>query len=110
MSKKSRRVLCQGVKSKVRPALPVAHTTDCRVTGIDANEEGVATASQMAGESNQAERVSFTVADANVRLPFDDNTFDTVLCINSMNHFPDRLAVFREWRRVLRHSLELSAR
>src|SRR5687767_15315990 len=23
-------------------------------------------------------------------------------CIDSMNHFPDRLAVFREWRRLLR--------
>src|SRR6185503_12279552 len=35
-------------------------------------------------------------------LPFDDDFFDALLCIDSMNHFPDRLAVFREWRRVLR--------
>lgn len=27
---------------------------------------------------------------------------DAILCIDSMNHFPDRLKVFQEWRRVLR--------
>lgn len=84
------------------PALYLAKTAGCRVTGIDANEQGVTTASQMAVRSNQTQRVRFTVGDANVRLPFDDDTFDAVLCFDSMNHFPDRLAVFREWHRVLR--------
>jgi len=84
------------------PALYLADKAGCRVTGIDANEQGITTASQMAVNSNQADRVRFTVADANARLPFDDNTFDAVLCIDSMNHFPNRLAVFREWHRVLR--------
>lgn len=83
------------------PALYLARSAGCRVTGIDANEKGVATASQMAVRSNQADRVQFTVADATARLPFDDDTFDALLCIDSMNHFPNRLAVFREWRRVL---------
>jgi len=50
---------------------------------------------------NQADRVSFTVADANSRLPFVDDSFDAILCIDSMNHFPDRLKVFQEWRRLL---------
>jgi len=84
------------------PALYLAKTTGSRVTGIDANEKGVATASQMAVSSDQGQRVVFTVADANARLPFADDTFDALLCIDSMNHFPDRLAVFREWHRVLR--------
>lgn len=84
------------------PALYLAKTTGCRVTGIDANENGVATAAQMSARSSQAPRVQFTVADANARLPFGDNTFDALVCIDSMNHFPDRLAVFREWNRVLR--------
>jgi SAM-dependent methyltransferase len=56
----------------------------------------------MAAASGQSERLSFTVADATARLPFPDDTFDAALCIDSMNHFPDRLAVFKEWRRVLR--------
>jgi SAM-dependent methyltransferase len=84
------------------PALYLASTIGCRVTGIDANAAGVATASEMAVRSNQHPRVQFTVADANARLPFDDSSFDAVICIDSMNHFPDRLAVFGEWNRVLR--------
>ena len=35
-------------------------------------------------------------------LPFGDGSFDGLVCIDSMNHFPDRAAVFREWCRVLR--------
>jgi len=56
----------------------------------------------MAGAANDGARVHFQVADANARLPFEDGAFDALVCIDSMNHFPDRLAVFREWRRVLR--------
>jgi len=84
------------------PALFLARLTGCRVTGIDANELGVATASKMAEGSVEAQRVRFKVADANADLPFADETFDALICIDSMNHFPDRLAVFREWHRVLR--------
>src|SRR5947207_5646013 len=73
------------------PALYLAKRTACRVTGVDANEEGVTTASQMARTSNQSSRVCFRVADANARLPFDDNSFDAVLCIDAMNHLPARL-------------------
>ena len=84
------------------PALHLARTTGCRVTGIDANESGVATASQLAATSGEAERVRFSVANATTDLPFAADSFDALLCIDSMNHFPNRLAVFREWRRVLR--------
>ena len=84
------------------PGLYVAKRTGCSVTGIDANEAGVATATQSAADSNQTDRVTFTVANANSRLPFDDDSFDAILCIDSMNHFPDRLKVFQEWHRILR--------
>src|SRR5437868_264127 len=84
------------------PALYLAKRTACLVTGVDANEEGVTTASQMARASNQSSRVCFRVADANARLSFDDNSFDAVLCIDAMNHLPARLAVLREWQRVVR--------
>ena len=82
------------------PALYIARKTGCHVTGIDANEIGVATASRMAADSDT--HVDFRVVDANRELPFADESFDALLCIDSMNHFPDRLAVFREWHRVLR--------
>lgn len=84
------------------PASYLAKQTGCRVTGIDANESGIDTASKNAAKSNQAHQLSFKLTDANAPLPFDDNTFDALVCIDSMNHFPDRLNVFKEWHRVLR--------
>lgn len=82
------------------PARYLACKANSHVTGIDANESGVKTATET--ESQTRTRVEFKVADANAQLPFADQTFDALLCIDSMNHFPDRLNVFREWRRVLR--------
>jgi SAM-dependent methyltransferase len=84
------------------PARYVASRTGCRVTGVDANESGVTTANEAAAESSGGQRLTFQVADATARLPFDDDTFDALLCIDSMNHFPDRLSVFKDWCRVLR--------
>ncbi len=84
------------------PALYLAHQASCYVIGVDANESGVATATQSAIESNLTHRLSFKVADANAPLPFEDNAFDALVCIDSMNHFPHRLNVFQEWQRVLR--------
>ena len=84
------------------PARYVAEQTKCYVTGIDANENGVETATQSLSGSSLSDRINFRVADANAKLPFEDNTLDAVMCIDSMNHFPDRLHVFREWQRILR--------
>ena len=84
------------------PAIYVARTHGCRVTGIDANESGIATASQLAAAAGLDPRVQFRHADATGPLPFAADTFDALVCIDSMNHFPDRAAVLREWQRVLR--------
>lgn len=84
------------------PALHIARAIGCKITGIDENENGVATATQMAAKLGLSQQATFRVANANSPLPFDDVTFDALICIDSMNHFPDRLAVFKEWRRVLR--------
>lgn len=84
------------------PACYVARTTGCRVTGIDANAAGVQTATETAAKVGEAERVKFSVADANAELPFKTDSFDALLCVDSLNHFANRLGVFQEWRRVLR--------
>ena len=84
------------------PARYLARAADCRVTGIDANEAGVAAARKIAEDAGDAERVTFQLADATAPLPFESSSFDGLVCIDSMNHFPDRLSVFREWCRVLR--------
>jgi SAM-dependent methyltransferase len=84
------------------PALYLADRTSCHVTGIDNNEAGVAEATRATFHSHQSHRISFRVADATTPLPFANGTFDALMCIDSMNHFPDRLRVFQEWQRVLR--------
>lgn len=84
------------------PARYLAEHAGCRVTGLDANASGVAAALAHAAASSAGARLGFRQADATQPLPFADGAFDALLCIDSMNHFPDRLAVLREWRRVLR--------
>jgi len=84
------------------PALHLANRVGCRLTGIDANQQGVDTASRAAAAAGLDDRVQFQLGDACAPLPFADGAFDALLCIDSMNHFPDRAAVFRQWRRVLR--------
>ena len=84
------------------PALYLARRAGCRVTGIDVNHSGVATAAQGARAAGLDDRVGFRMADADTPLPFDAESFDGLLCIDSMNHLPDRLAALREWCRVLR--------
>jgi SAM-dependent methyltransferase len=83
------------------PALHLARTHGCRITGIDVNAEGLTTAREAALAANIA-NADFRSADVNQRLPFDAETFDAIMCIDSMNHFRDRLAVLREWHRVLK--------
>ena len=73
------------------PALYLARKTGCEVTGVDLNPYGVATAGHAVTSSGAAARVRFRMADANSTLPFADGSFDALLCIDSMNHFPNRL-------------------
>jgi SAM-dependent methyltransferase len=83
------------------PALYLAKKFKCRITGLDINEEGIKTASQSAVNANVT-NAKFQLANVDERLPFDDETFDAVMCTDSMNHFRDRLSYFREWHRVLK--------
>ncbi|HKQ57086.1 MAG TPA: methyltransferase domain-containing protein [Candidatus Eisenbacteria bacterium] len=84
------------------PALHLTRTTGCRVIGIDSNASGVATASRLAADARLGERARFVEADAGTALPFESEAFDAILCIDAMNHLPERAAVLAEWRRLLR--------
>lgn len=84
------------------PALHLARRTGCRVTGVDVNSVGVATANALATRARVADRLRFMVADATRPLPFEDNSFDALLCIDSMNHFPNRSESLTEWCRILK--------
>lgn len=83
------------------PALYIAQTHGCSVVGVDINQEGVDNANQLAAARGIA-NASFRIANVDKRFPFDDSTFDAVICVDAANHFPDRLHVLNEWTRVLK--------
>lgn len=84
------------------PAIFLADLFGGRVTGVDINAHGIATAVRRVQASGLAHRVAFEEVDADGRLPFPDRTFDAILCVDSANHFPHRLWVLNEWHRVLK--------
>ena len=79
----------------------LARKFSCQIIGIDINEEGIKTANQQALDDH-IKNVEFQFANMNERLPFEEETFDAIMCVDSMNHFRDRLGSFQEWRRVLK--------
>ena len=83
------------------PALYLARKFRCLITGLDINEDGIKTANQQALDSGIT-NARFQLADVNQRLPFDDETFEAVMCVDSMNHFRNRLGYLKEWQRVLK--------
>jgi SAM-dependent methyltransferase len=83
------------------PALYLAKKFGCRITGLDINEEGIKTANQHTVDANIPD-VTFQLVDINLGLPFEEETFDAVMCMDSMNHFRDRLGYLHEWQRVLK--------
>jgi SAM-dependent methyltransferase len=80
----------------------MARETGARCTGVDINEQGIEAAVKSAQRQDLTSRVSFQLGDAARRLPFPDESFDAIFCNDAINHFPGRLAVLREWFRVLR--------
>lgn len=83
------------------PALFMAQETGCRATGADIHQAGVDAANARAHELGLSARVRFVCADARERLPFEDETFDALTCIDSFNHMYERDGVLAEWHRVL---------
>jgi SAM-dependent methyltransferase len=84
------------------PAVYLAATRGCHVTGVDINEHGIGNAARLAAAKGVADRVTFQAVDASRRLPFPDASFDVVLSNDAMCHIPDRRAVLADWYRVLR--------
>ena len=84
------------------PALYLARTTGARVTGLDVSAAGVTAGTAQARAQRIDHLVRFLQADATRPLPFAAGRFDAVVCIDAINHLPDRAAVLAEWHRVLR--------
>ncbi len=84
------------------PALFLAREIGCRVTGIDVDEAGIRAGENLARQFGLADTVSFRRADVAEPLPFAEATFDALVCMDALCHFPQRSRLFAEWRRILR--------
>jgi SAM-dependent methyltransferase len=81
----------------VTRALARALPREVEITATDLNQAMVDFAAAQPG----AERVTWRQADAQA-LPFADGSFDAVLCQFGAMFFPDRVAAYRETKRVLK--------
>lgn len=84
------------------PAFFLSELYGCRVTGIDINDHGISVAADRAAARGFSGRLNFLLVNADAPLPFPDQCFDAIVCIDSANHFPHRLQVLKEWYRVLK--------
>ena len=71
------------------------------VAGVDSSSEMVEQARARNMEAIESGRVNLWRGSVE-RLPFEDDTFDKALAINSMQVWPDAVAGLREVRRVLK--------
>jgi SAM-dependent methyltransferase len=86
------------------PALHLARLTGCEVVGVELHEAAVASGNQSAHEAGLERRATFVQADAGEALPFEEGAFDAIVCIDAINHLPDRNRVLADWARLLRPS------
>jgi hypothetical protein len=79
----------------------VAQHFGCDVTGVDYSAENCARANEIAKAGGKSSKTRFVEGDAEA-LPFDDDSFDIVICECSLCLFPNREKALAEMRRVLR--------
>ncbi len=82
-------------------ALHLAKTFGCQVVGVDFGFDMVYRANQAAAAEGLGDRVRFERGDAE-HLPFDDATFDAIICECAFCTFPDKPAAASEFVRVLK--------
>ena len=83
-------------------ALLFARKAGCRVVGTDVNAEGIRAANESARSAGLDGRVTFRLLNAGESLPFEAESFDAIYSNDAMCHLPGRLAVLREFHRVLK--------
>jgi SAM-dependent methyltransferase len=80
-------------------------SANVHAVGVDLSEQDLQTATERFKEfeepGNAAKSVTFQKANA-LALPFDDNSFDKVICSEVLEHIPDYQGVLAEIRRVLK--------
>ncbi len=82
-----------------KTACAFARRWGARVAGVDLSPRMVEWAKETARRQGVADRVEFKTADAR-QLPFEDATFDAVICESVLAFVPDKANALREFRRV----------
>lgn len=82
-------------------ARALAEAFGCHVTGLDLTPSFCAAATELSRWTGLDASTSFRVGDA-CALPFDDDSFDAAITIHAAMNIPDKPAVYREARRVVR--------
>lgn len=84
------------------PTLHIVRETGCSAVGIDIDQQAIAEARAQSQTEGLQDRVTFEQMDASEPLPFSDESFDGLICIDAITHLPDRARVFDDWFRVLK--------
>ena len=84
------------------PALRIAAKTGCSLVGIDLHEGAILMAKSLAAQWKLKNDVEFRVVNASEPLPFPDGHFDGIICVDAINHIPDRPSVLAQWARLLK--------
>ena len=84
------------------PALRIAAITNCSVVGVDFHERAVSAARTLTAERRLEHLAKFQHANASATLPFPDHSFNALVCIDAINHLPDRPRVLADWARLLK--------
>ena len=82
-------------------AMLAAHEFGCEVVGLEYGTGAVDAARVQASAMGLEDRVRFETGDAEA-LPFEDSSFDLVLCECSLCTFPDKPQAAAEFSRVMR--------
>ncbi len=82
-------------------AIHLAETFGCTVVGVDFGQENVREANEIAVSKALSARVRFQQGDAE-RLPFEDASFDAIICECAFCTFPDKPTAAHEFARVLK--------
>jgi len=84
------------------PALRIATKTGCSLVGIDLHEQAISTAKSLAAQRHLKNDAEFRIVNASEPLPFPDSHFDSITCVDAINHIPNRPSVIVQWARLLK--------
>lgn len=83
-------------------SLIVAEAGARSVSGTDLEAERVELAIETTAKTKFREIMHFVLSTSPTHIPFPDNSFDTILCFDVMEHVMEPAEVITEWARVLR--------